>query len=76
MPASMYFSADVLADKALAAGDITHQAIAHRIGVRESTIYRLLAGRTTPTLETACRIARAYGTSLDDLVPAHTEVAA
>ncbi|MFJ3545387.1 helix-turn-helix domain-containing protein [Streptomyces rubiginosohelvolus] len=60
--------ADLVSAKAQAAGDVTMHDIAVRIGVRESTVSRLLSGRTTPTLPTLARIALAYGTTLDDLV--------
>ncbi|MFF4388508.1 helix-turn-helix transcriptional regulator [Streptomyces sp. NPDC001552] len=62
------FKAEVLAQKAKAAGDSTNFLIAVRTGVRESTISRILNEHTTPSLETACAIASAYGTTLDDLV--------
>ncbi|MCX4550532.1 MULTISPECIES: helix-turn-helix transcriptional regulator [unclassified Streptomyces] len=62
------FRADVLAAKAAAASDMTHYAIARRTGVVESTISRLIAGRTMPSLPTLGAIAAAYGTTLDDLV--------
>lgn len=62
------FRPDVLTARAEAMGDTTHYSIAVRTGVRESTISRLMAGRTTPTLPTLGAIASAYGTTLDDLV--------
>jgi transcriptional regulator with XRE-family HTH domain len=68
MITTLRFRPDVLLDKAKAAGDLTHYAIAQRIGVRESTISRLVAGHTTPNLPTLGAIASAYGTTLDDLV--------
>ncbi|MFI9026390.1 helix-turn-helix domain-containing protein [Streptomyces sp. NPDC053560] len=60
--------AAVLSKRALAAGDTTHYAIAERAGVRESTISRLLAGRTAPSLSTLIAVADAYGMTLDELV--------
>lgn len=65
---TLRFRVDVLTKKAEAKGDHTHYAIAQRIGVRESTISRLMAGRTIPNLLTLAALAGAYGTSLDDLV--------
>ncbi|WP_433856747.1 helix-turn-helix domain-containing protein [Streptomyces kronopolitis] len=68
MATTLRFRADVLTTKAEAVGDTTHYAIAQRAGVRESTISRLVAGRTVPTVATLFAIADAYGIDLDDLV--------
>lgn len=68
MTTTLSFRTDVLTTKAKAAGDTTLSLIAQRTGVQESTISRLLAGRTTPTVATLAAIADAYGTTLDDLV--------
>ncbi|MEU1815218.1 helix-turn-helix transcriptional regulator [Streptomyces roseifaciens] len=65
---TLRFRAEVLTRRAAAAGDHTNYAIAQRTGLRESTISRLIAGRTTPSLPTLGAIATAYGTTLDDLV--------
>lgn len=46
----------------------TPSSIAQRIGVRSSTMGRLIAGRTTPSLSTLVALRAAYGISLDDLV--------
>ncbi|MFF4292199.1 helix-turn-helix domain-containing protein [Streptomyces vinaceus] len=62
------FRADVLAKKAKAAGDDTNYAISVRTGLRECTVSRLLAGAVTPSLDTVCAVAVAYGTTLDELV--------
>lgn len=62
------FRADVLTERAEAMGDSTLHLIATRTGLRESTISRLMTGRTTPTLLTLAAIASAYGTTLDALV--------
>lgn len=75
MTTTLRFRADVLAQKAEAAGDRTHYAIAERTGVRESTISRIIAARTIPTLPTLVAMAIAYGTTLDDLVGYGAEVA-
>ncbi|WP_432001537.1 helix-turn-helix domain-containing protein [Streptomyces sioyaensis] len=68
MEPGLRFHADVLTDKAGSMGDTTHLAIALRAGVRESTISRLLSGRTVPSLATLVALADAYNCSLDDLV--------
>ncbi|MFJ2206038.1 helix-turn-helix domain-containing protein [Streptomyces microflavus] len=68
MKKPLRLKADVLNQKAEAAGDLTMYDIAQRTGVRESTISRLLSGRTTPTLSTLAAVATAYGTTLDELV--------
>ncbi|MFZ3595125.1 helix-turn-helix domain-containing protein [Streptomyces sp. BH104] len=68
MATTLRFCADVLTKKAEAVGDATHYAIAQRAGVRESTISRLISGRTVPTVATLCALADAYGIAIDDLV--------
>ncbi|MFJ7592459.1 helix-turn-helix domain-containing protein [Streptomyces sp. NPDC097617] len=68
MATPLRFRADVLSKKAQAVGDTTNFDIAVRTGVRESTISRLMAGLTMPTVGTLGAIAVAYGTTLDDLV--------
>ncbi|MFB8348004.1 helix-turn-helix domain-containing protein [Streptomyces niveus] len=60
--------ADILRERAVKAGDETAGAIARKTGVRESTVSRLLAGRTTPSLSTLVAMRSVYGISLDDLV--------
>ncbi|MEV3895404.1 helix-turn-helix domain-containing protein [Streptomyces anulatus] len=62
------FKADVLTQKAEAAGDVTMWDIAVRTGVRECTVSRSLSGRSIPSLKTLAAYAMAYGTTLDDLV--------
>lgn len=60
---------DVLSEKAEEVGDCTPQAIARRAGVQASTITRLIAGETTPTVATLVALRDAYKIgSLDDLV--------
>ncbi|MCX5326369.1 helix-turn-helix domain-containing protein [Streptomyces sp. NBC_00120] len=68
MATTLRFCADVLTKKAEAVGDTTHYAIAQRAGVRESTISRLVAGRTVPTVATLFALADAYGIDIDHLV--------
>lgn len=65
---SIRLRADVLCKKADAAGDITTIAIARRAGVDASTVSRLIAGETTPTVATLLALGDAYQISLDDLV--------
>ncbi|WP_349307689.1 helix-turn-helix transcriptional regulator [Streptomyces sp. KAU_LT] len=50
------------------AGDKTHAQIARRIGLAESTVSRLLAGTTAPSLATLLAIKGAYGIPLDEMV--------
>ncbi|MEU2487132.1 helix-turn-helix transcriptional regulator [Streptomyces sp. NPDC012617] len=61
-------SVDVLTEKARALGDHTKLAIAQRTGVQESTISRLMALRTRPSLDTLHAIAKAYETTMDELI--------
>ncbi|WP_381792825.1 helix-turn-helix domain-containing protein [Streptomyces niveus] len=60
--------ADILLERADKAGDETAGAIARKTGVRQSTVSRLLAGSTTPSLPTLVALSTAYSISLDDLV--------
>lgn len=64
---------DVLCEQARKIGDRTHRAIALRAGVEQSTITRLLTGRTTPTAATLVALRQAYGVSLDDLLPTNAD---
>lgn len=59
--------------RAVDAGDLTDDAIARRIGVRRTTINRLLADRTTPSLRTVVLLGKAYSVAIEDLL---TEVEA
>ncbi|WP_327421890.1 helix-turn-helix domain-containing protein [Streptomyces sp. NBC_01707] len=59
---------DLLLKAATAAGQKTPSGIAQRIGVKNSTMWRLIAGRTTPSLSTLVALSEAYEISLDDLV--------
>lgn len=53
---------------AAAHGDQTRYAIYRRTGLAESTVHRMIAGQTEPTLPTLRRIASAYGVSVTDLL--------
>lgn len=63
-----YLSADVVRAAATQLGDRTDYAIARRLGLRQSTVSRLMAGRTVPTVTTLVAVRDAYGITLDDLV--------
>ncbi|WNI31448.1 helix-turn-helix transcriptional regulator [Streptomyces sp. ITFR-6] len=59
---------DLLLARASAAGQKTPNDIAQRIGVEDSTMWRLVGGRTTPSLNTLVALRAVYEISLDDLV--------
>lgn len=61
-----------LKEKADEKGDETTYAIARRLKLRQSTVARLMARETTPSVPTLCLIRAAYGISLDDLVDEST----
>jgi putative transcriptional regulator len=46
---------------------ITQAELAQRIGVTRQTVIAIEAGRYSPTLELAFKIARVFGVGLDDL---------
>jgi putative transcriptional regulator len=50
-----------------AAGDMTQQALADRIGVTRQTVNAIELGKYSPSLEVAFRIARVLGTPLDQV---------
>lgn len=50
-----------------ARGDMTQEALARECGVTRQTIIALEAGRYTPSLELAFRIARAFGVGVEDV---------
>jgi putative transcriptional regulator len=47
------------------AGELTQEALAQRCGATRQTIISLEAGKYTPSLELAFRIARALGTNVE-----------
>lgn len=49
-------------------GDQTRYAIYRRTGLAESTVHRMIAGKTEPTLPTLRRLAAAYGVTVPDLL--------
>lgn len=59
---------DVLRDKAGEAGDSTDAEIAERAGVNQSTISRLLAGETKPSVRTLYALSGAYDVPMNELL--------
>jgi putative transcriptional regulator len=47
--------------------EMTQAELAERVGVTRQTIIAIEQGRYSPSLEMAFQIARAFGTSLDDV---------
>ncbi|HWL02113.1 MAG TPA: helix-turn-helix transcriptional regulator [Microbacteriaceae bacterium] len=50
-----------------AAGELTQAELAERVGVTRQTLIAIEQGKYSPSLETAFRIARALGTTLEDV---------
>jgi putative transcriptional regulator len=48
-------------------GEMTQEALARAVGVTRQTIIALEAGKYAPSLELAFRIARAFGTGVEDV---------
>ena len=48
-------------------GELTQQALADACGVTRQTIIALEAGKYSPSLELAFRIARAFGVGIDEV---------
>jgi putative transcriptional regulator len=48
-------------------GEMTQQALADRIGVTRQTVNAIELGKYSPTLETAFRIARVFGKTLEEV---------
>ena len=48
-------------------GDMTQEALARACGVTRQTIIALEAGKYTPSLELAFRIARAFGVGVEEV---------
>jgi putative transcriptional regulator len=51
----------------LAAGGMTQQELAERVGVSRQTVISIERGRFRPTVELALRLARALGVSVESL---------
>lgn len=49
-------------------GDTTKHAIYRRTGIAESSVYRIVSGKSQPDLNSALRLASAYGTTVEDLM--------
>ena len=54
-------------------GEMTQQALADACGVTRQTIIALEAGKYSPSLELAFRIARAFGVGIDEVFRWKTE---
>lgn len=52
---------------------VTQEAMAQQTGLSAQTIKAIEAGRKTPTLDTARKIAETYGSTIDALFPAEVE---
>ena len=50
-----------------AAGEMTQQDLADRVGVTRQTIFAIEKEKYSPSLEVAFRIAREFGVGLDDV---------
>jgi putative transcriptional regulator len=48
-------------------GEMTQQQLAERIGVTRQTVNAIELGKYSPSLETAFRIAEAFGVPLDEV---------
>jgi putative transcriptional regulator len=48
-------------------GEITQQELADRVGVTRQTVNAIELGKYSPTLETAFRIARVFGKTLEEV---------
>nr|WP_265737284.1 helix-turn-helix transcriptional regulator [Glycocaulis alkaliphilus] len=51
------------------AGEMTQSDLGKRVGVTRQTIAAIEAGKYSPTLETAYRIADVFGKSIEDVFP-------
>jgi putative transcriptional regulator len=52
-------------------GEMTQEELARRAGVTRQTIIALEAGRYTPSLSLAFRIARVFGTAVEEVFQYH-----
>ncbi len=48
-------------------GEMTQKELAELIGVSRQTVHAIERGKYSPTLEVAFRIARVFGTSIEDI---------
>ncbi len=51
------------------AGEMTQSDLGRRVGVTRQTIAAIEAGKYSPTLETAYRIADVFGKSIEEVFP-------
>lgn len=68
-------NANAVRGEARKAGDTSHLSIARKIGVGQSTVSRLLAGRTSPSARTLLALHHAYGIPLDGLLEGSEDTA-
>ena len=52
-------------------GEMTQQSLAERVGVTRQTIIALEAGKYTPSLSLAFRIARSFGRGVEEVFEFH-----
>lgn len=55
------------------ADEMTQHELAERVGASRQTIVNLEAGKYTPSLDLACRLAEAFGVPLDKVFEYRTE---
>jgi len=55
------------------AGEMTQQALAEKAGISRQTIIAIEAGKYSPSLELAFRIAQAFGVSIGEVFECETE---
>lgn len=48
-------------------GEMTQQQLAERVGVTRQTVHAIEAGKYSPSLDVAFRIAEAFGVALEDV---------
>lgn len=65
----------VLKRKARSLGDCTVEEIARRAGINKSSLHRLAAGETEPSLSTVWKLRSAYGGRLESLISDDTATA-
>jgi putative transcriptional regulator len=58
---------NTLRQRRLAAGGLTQQELADRVGVTRQTIISIEKGKYSPTVGLALRLARAFGVTVEEL---------
>jgi len=66
MPKKLYITNNIRTLRFFA-GEMTQQALAEKAGVSRQTIIAVEAGKYSPTLELAFRIAEAFGVPITDV---------